>query len=295
MNILLTGGTGFIGSYLVPALLNAGHQVTILTRSNKKASKPGLDYLQWNGESMPMGIGLHEVVINLAGASIAQLRWSEKTKQEIMESRVKATQACVRYINQSPTPPKLFISASAVGYYGIEYEDEIDERARPGKDFAAEVCHRWEEEAKAATCRTIRPRIGIVLGQDGGALPQLLTVHRLYLGGNLGSGKQGFPWIHIRDIVNAFLFFLEHESIEGSVNLTAPQIVTQGRFSDTLAKILGTAAPWVVPRFALKLLFGEAALLLYGGQKAIPRKLQQERFPFEYPELEPALKQLVRQ
>lgn len=291
MKILITGGTGFIGQHLVPALLEQGHQVSILTRSNRQDPQKKIDYLQWNGTSMPIGIGLFDVVINLAGASIGRFRWSKSIKKDILDSRVEATRACVEYLNNSPSPPLLFISASGVGYYGTKKEDEIHERARPGDDFPAKVTIEWEEEAKKSSVRTIIPRFGVVLG-DGGALEPIAKVYRWYLGGKLGPGTQGFPWVHIQDVVGAILLFLEAEELEGPVNVVAPQIIDQKRFSDALASEMRVKAPWTVPKFFLKILMGEASVLLWGGQKVIPRVLQREKFVYKYPDIDKALKQI---
>ncbi len=291
MNILLTGGSGFIGNHLVPALLSAGHQVTILTRNSRNDPRKRMDYLVWDGKSMPLGIGRYDAIINLAGASIGRFRWTAASKADIMQSRIDATRACVEYIQQSPTPPSVFISASGIGYYGTKYTEEIHERSRPGTDFPAQVTIAWEAEAQKATTRTVIPRLGVVLG-DGGALDKMIPIYRWYLGGTLGGGSQGFPWIHIEDVVQVFLFFLENESISGPVNVVAPQIITQKRFSDALAEILEVKAPWPIPKFLLQLLMGEASLLLWGGQKAIPRVLQREKFRFQFPDIKPALADL---
>ena len=294
MNILITGGTGFIGSFLVPKLIQEGHLVTILTRSEKNSNTPELTYKSWNAREMPMGIGLYDVIINLAGASIAGGRWTKSYKEKIVESRVDATLACVNYINSSPNPPKLFISASAVGYYGVKHEGEIDEKAKVGTDFAAEVCKRWEDEAQKADCRTVIPRIGVVLGEGGGALSQMLPVYKSYLGATLGNGEQGFPWIHIQDVVKALIFIIEHPDLEGPVNLAGPQIIDQEKFSDLLAKTINKKAFFRIPKFALKILFGEQALLFWGGQKVIPRILQREGFRFDFPGVKEALKDILK-
>ncbi|MEL7529882.1 MAG: TIGR01777 family oxidoreductase [Bacteroidota bacterium] len=294
MKILITGGTGFIGSKLVPQLLAQGHEVGILTRSKKHTSDhPALTYLQWNGKSMPTGIGLYEAVINLAGASIAGAKWTDEQKEKILQSRVKATRACVEYINRSPSPPKVFLSASAVGYYGVEHKEEIDESAGPGKDFAAEVCRVWEEEANKANCRTIITRIGIVLGKDGGALEKMLPVYKMYLGGRFASGKQGFPWVHIDDIVKSMSFLLNHESASGPFNLTGPELISQGKFSNKLAEALGTKDLFVVPAFMLKLMFGEQAVLFIGGQYPKPQQLESLGYEFDYPQASEALSAVV--
>ncbi|MEM6800283.1 MAG: TIGR01777 family oxidoreductase [Bacteroidota bacterium] len=293
LNILISGGTGFIGSHLIPKLSEKGHTITVLTRSAKKSKDRNLTYLKWNGKEMPMGIGIYEVIINLAGASIAEGKWSESRKKMIMDSRISATQACVKYINSSPRKPQVFISASAVGYYGVKKGEEIDEKGKVGDDFAARVCAAWEAESQKAKCRTVNPRIGIVLGKDGGALKQLIPIYKYYLGGSLGSGRQGFPWIHIDDVVRGIIFCIENEDIAGAVNLVSPQVTEQRVFSKKLAKTLNRPDPFSAPKFALKLLLGERSLLLWGGQKAIPRVLQREKFTFKFSELDHALSELI--
>ncbi|MEM7656558.1 MAG: TIGR01777 family oxidoreductase [Bacteroidota bacterium] len=206
MNILITGGTGFIGSYLVPTLTQAGHQVTILSRSQRKSEDRLLTYLQWTGKEMPQGIGMYDAIINLAGASIGGDKWTDAQKKLIIDSRVDATRACVNYINSSPNPPQVFISASGVGYYGSDVTTPVDESGALGDDFPAKVVKIWEEEANKAECRTVTPRIGVVLETDGGALERMLPLFKMYLGGRFADGKQGFPWVHMQDIVKAFHF-----------------------------------------------------------------------------------------
>lgn len=291
MKILLTGGTGFIGRYLVPVLIERGHQVTILTRGNRQDPQKQIDYLTWDGTSMPLGIGIYDVVINLAGSTIGRFRWTRASKGDILQSRIAATKACVQYINRSPSPPSLFISASGVGYYGAKYTDEIHEKYAPGDDFPARVTIAWEREAKMASTRTIIPRLGVVLG-DGGALEVMAKVYRWRLGGRLGAGTQGFPWVHMFDVVRAMLFFLESEKLNGPVNVVAPQIIDQKRFSDALAKEMQVSAIWAVPKLVLRLLMGEASILLWGGQKVIPRVLQREQFTYSFPGIDQALKQI---
>lgn len=293
MRILITGGTGFIGKKLVKALTDAQHEVAVLTRSERTSNNRYLNYLEWDGTKMPLGIGLYDAVINLAGASIADGKWTEEYKAEIMSSRIEATRACVEYINRSPNPPKVFLSGSAVGYYGIEHDEMVDESSRPGSDFAAQVCQHWEEEAKKAKCRTVRMRIGLFMGEGGGALAQMLPIYKMYLGGRFASGKQGFPWVHVDDIVGAMLFFLENEATEGAYNLAGPEMLDQAAFSESLANALGTADPFFVPKFAIKLMFGEKAYLFYGGQQISVKKLETAGYAFEHPRLDAALKGLV--
>jgi uncharacterized protein (TIGR01777 family) len=270
-------------------LTQAQHEVTVLTRSRRSTNERYLTYKQWNGKEMPMGMGIYDAVINLAGASIGDNRWTEENKKLILDSRIDATRACVNFIERSPNPPSVFVSASAVGYYGVEFEGEIDENAPPGKDFAAQVCAQWEAEAKKADVRTVMPRIGLVLGKNGGLLDRLAPIYKMWLGGKMGSGEQGFPWVHRQDVIGTILFFLENEQVEGPVNIVAPQVVNQARFSAALAQAVGTKDIFTIPRFALNLIFGEQALLFWGGQKAIPRRLQRGLYKFAFPELEKAL------
>lgn len=293
MKYLITGGTGFIGTHLTRALLKDEQEVAILTRSKQSSSHRYLTYLQWDGKRMPMGIGLYDVVINLAGASIAGAKWTESYKQKIRQSRIEATQACVEYINHSPNPPQVFVSASAVGIYGVNQSGPVDEQASPGDDFPSAVGIEWEAEAQKADIRTVIPRIGLVLGEDGGLMEKVEPIYRFYLGGKFASGKQGYPWIHIDDVVRAIRFLVDTETAQGPCNLVAPEMIDQATFSHQLAKAMGVWDPWTIPKFALDLLFGEQSLLFWGGQQVIPQKLQDAGFAFTYPALRPALEDIV--
>lgn len=293
MRYLITGGSGFIGTHLTRALIRDEQEVTILTRNPLDTKNRYLSYLKWDGKRMPVGVGLYDVVINLAGTSIAGGKWTKAYKESIRQSRIDATKACVDYINHSPNPPQVFISASAVGYYGVENDGPIDESVGPGTDFASEVGILWEGEAQKAQCRTVIPRIGLVLGKDGGLMEKIVPIYRLYLGGKFASGQQGYPWIHIADIVKAFRFFVDNSETQGPYNLAAPEMVTQETFSHRLAQVMGVWDIWTIPKFALDLLFGEQSLLFWGGQKIIPRRLQEADFMFEYPGLGPALEDVV--
>lgn len=292
MQILITGGSGFIGTHLTRALVAAGHQVTILSRSSRSTQDRHITYLAWNGRELPLGIGLYHAVINLAGAGIADQRWTDAYKQEILRSRQDATRACVEYINRSPNPPSVFLSASGVGYYGVEHPAAVDERGAPGSDFAAEVCKAWEAEAAQARCRTVLMRIGVVLGKDGGALAKMVPIYRAFMGGRFASGKQGFPWIHLDDLTRFMLEALENPAYAGPLNLAAPQQVSQAVFSHTLARTLGVPELAAVPKLGLSLLFGEQSVLFWGGQYVQPRALEQAGFQWQYPELEGALRSL---
>lgn len=293
MHILITGGTGFIGGHLTQTFVAEGHQLTILTRSNRDSGNPAIQYRQWNGKEIPGPEVPYDVIINLAGASIAGPRWTDSRKRLILESREEATRACVAYIQSSPTPVRAFLSASAVGYYGAHRSDVLTETTPSGKDFPAVVCAAWEQAAEGAPCRTVLMRIGIVLGKDGGALQQMLPIYKTYLGGRFGSGKQGFPWIHIDDIVGAFRFCMENEHISGPVNLAGPEIVDQATFSAQLAQSLNRVDPFIVPEFMLKLIMGEQSVLFTGGQKVKAQKLMEAGYQFAHPQLSEAFESIV--
>jgi uncharacterized protein (TIGR01777 family) len=233
-------------------------------------------------------------VINLAGASIFT-RWTEEAKKAIRESRMLTTRRLVEALQGGKV--KTFFSTSAIGYYGFHGDETLSEEASPGGDFLALLAKDWEAEAKEAEkkgSRVVLTRFGIVLGEKGGALGQMIPLFNKYLGGPLGSGKQWFSWIHIEDLVRAYLFLLEHPEISGPVNFTAPNPVRNKELSQWLGRILGRPAFLPAPGFMLRLVLGEFGSILLEGQKVIPQKLLQAGFQFQYPEIAPALRQIVR-
>ncbi len=293
MNVLISGGSGFIGQKLTDLLSKDQHHVHILSRSQRKSKNPYVTYLKWNGKEMPLGIGLYDVVVNLAGVGIADQRWTEAYKFKIRESRIDPTRACVTYINTVQRPPKVFISASAVGYYGGENDQRTNESASAGDDFLAEISKEWESIALEANCRTVLARFGVVLGNEGGAFPLMETAYNFFLGGRLGSGEQGFSWVHIDDVVHAMRFAIDHASIAGPINVTSPNIVSQKVFSRELGKALNRPDPFWVPKFVLDMMLGSRSILLLGGQWAVPEKLRKHGYSFKFPELGEALKDLT--
>jgi hypothetical protein len=296
MKIFMTGGTGFVGKTLAPALVRLSHEVSILTRAGKGASS-GVFWVE--GDPTQKGrwqdaVREHEAVINLAGASIFT-RWTEEAKKAIRESRMLTTRRLVEALQGGKV--KTFFSTSAIGYYGFHGDETLSEEASPGGDFLALLAKDWEAEAKEAEkkgCRVVLTRFGIVLGEKGGALGQMIPLFNKYLGGPLGSGKQWFSWIHIEDLVRAYLFLLEHPEISGPVNFTAPNPVRNKELSQWLGRILGRPAFLPAPGFMLRLVLGEFGSILLEGQKVIPQKLLQAGFQFQYPEIAPALRQIVR-
>jgi hypothetical protein len=234
-----------------------------------------------------------EAVVHLAGENIGQ-RWTPASKERIWRSRVEGTRLLAEAIAASPAPPKVFISASATGYYGDRGDEALDEGAAPGRGFLAELCQAWEQAAQtaaAAGTRVVNPRFGVVLSARGGALARLLPVFRLGLGGSLGSGRQYMSWVDMDDLVQAVLFLLSREEFSGPVNVTSPNPVTNAEFTRTLARVLGRPALFRVPAFALQVLLGEMAReALLSGQRVLPARLQAAGFQFRYPELEASLR-----
>ena len=299
MKVFITGGTGFLGAALTEGLLAEGHSVTILSRSSQnRFLKMGLAYCEGNPtKSGPWQeeVSSHDVVINLAGASIFRT-WNDKSKEAIRNSRILTTRNLVDAIGQSPKNITL-LSGSAVGYYGFRDEEELDENSSPGHDFLAEVVQAWEAEAKNAEqfgVRVVLCRIGVILGRDGGALSKMISVFKWGLGSPLGSGKQWFSWISLHDLVMIFLFLLETKTLSGPVNCTSPHPVTNREMTQALGKILHRPAILPpVPAFLLKGVLGEFSDVFVKGQKVLPRKLLQDGFVFEYPEIEAAFAHLI--
>lgn len=292
--ILVTGGTGFVGSHLIPELLSDGWQVEVLTRDKAGAEKI-LDSRVSCIESLAEA-GEPQAIVNLAGENLADGRWTDARKKEMRESRLSITRDLVAFIAQCKTKPEVLVSGSAVGYYGARGSEVLDEDSAPGDEFQADLCHDWEAEAERAETHGVRVcvvRTGIVLGANDGALAQMITPFKFGLGGHFGTGEQFMPWIHIRDETGAIRFVLDSTDARGAYNLTAPEPVTNKTFTDTLAKVLHRPSFAWVPGPALKIAVGEMSHLLLTGQRAVPRKLQAGGYQFVFTDLEAALDDLV--
>lgn len=305
MRIVVAGGTGFIGRRLCERLANAGHAVTVLTRDPDTARARvyhAVKIIPWQGfrgptEELSKALGGCDVVVNLAGSPIADKRWTPQTKEQLRQSREGTTTAIVTTLAKLKTRPVLLLNVSAIGFYGPRGDEELTEDAPSGDGFLASLCREWEGAAGAAErlgVRVVTPRIGVVLGRDGGALARMLPIFRLGLGGPLGRGTQWMSWIHVEDLVE-LLMFLMSNAAGGPVNATAPHPVTNAEFSRTLGRALGKPAFLPAPGFAMKLLLGEMAEeLLLTGQRVLPRRAQSLGFHFRFPFIAGALNDILQ-
>jgi uncharacterized protein (TIGR01777 family) len=293
MKILITGGTGLIGSALVDAFIDE-HSITLLTRQYDLV-KPH-NRVSYIHDLNDIDFSNLDVVINLAGERIVNKRWSDRQKDVLCNSRWDITQALVNHIDAVSDKKKIrFISGSAVGFYGRQFNMPItEEHEHTYPEFSHMLCQRWEQIAQSST--STNPallRTGIVLSHKGGALSKMLTPFKLGLGGPIASGEQIMPWIHIDDMVGAIQFIIEHETLQGPFNLTAPTPVSNKKFSKTLANALKRPCLLPMPEFVLRLAMGEMADLLVYGQNAVPQALEQAGYQFKYPTIEPAMVDVV--
>ena len=301
MKIAIVGATGFVGSRLVEQLLAQGDSVTILTRNPGKATSrfPKAEVVGYNplkSGTWQQSISGCDAVVNLAGEPIAEKRWTPAQKKAILESRQLGTQKIVEAINQAEVKPQVLVSASAIGYYGTSETAKFDENSPAGADFLAEVCTAWETAAQAVTTsgtRLVILRLGIVLGENGGALGKMLAPFGAFVGGPIGSGKQWFSWIHRDDVVKLIISAIVNPKIQGVYNATAPTPVTMQDFAQTLGAVMSRPSWLPVPDFALEALLGEGAIVVLQGQQVVPVKTLAEGFNYAYPTLKPALASIL--
>jgi len=304
--ILIAGGTGLIGTALTRMLLNKGYKVIILTRKEKTSDSNNVSYSVWDTKTQKINEGVFgsaDYIINLSGAGVADKRWTKDRKKEIVESRQQASELLVKALKQTPNKVKAVVNASAIGWYGRDEDRSpkkktFTEEMRSGKDFLGEASRLWEESiepVKETGKRLVKLRIGIVLSNSGGALPEFKKPIKFGIGGVLGSGKQVVSWVHIEDLCRAFIFAIENEDIEGVYNAVAPTPVTNKELTLLLAqKIKGRFFVHMhVPAFLIKAMLGEMSVEVLKSATVSSEKIRTAGFTFLYPSIESALDNLV--
>lgn len=305
MNVIIAGGTGFIGSHLTKLLLEKGHQVIILTRSTlPREEQPGVSYVGWDARTAE-GWGhlanTCSAIVNLAGEDTSgpnffPERWTKERKKVYRESRIDAGHAITAAVRLANRPPQVVVQASGIGVYGPTGDETITEDHPLGNTFMASLGKDWEASTQAVEQLGVRRAIirsAVVLSTQSGALPRMLLPFRLFAGGPMGSGRQYLPWIHPFDEAAAILFLLQQREASGPYNLVAPQTVTNADFGKTIGKVINRPYWLPVPGFAMRLAFGEVAEMVLTGQRAIPQRLQEMGFKFRFPELQPALQDVL--
>lgn len=296
-HILLTGGTGLIGSKLTNTLLDQGYNVSHLSRT--PGNDPRVRTYLWDihkGEIDKACINGVDTIVHLAGAGIADERWTGERKKELLESRTKSIALIYGLLKREPHTVKSVISASGSGYYGDRGDELLTEDSGFGSDFLAEVCMEWEaavDKGMELGLRVVKIRTGVVLTKNGGALPKMALPVKLWVGAPLGNGRQWMPWIHEHDVVKMYLFAISRQELAGTFNMAAPQPATNKQFTQAIAKHLHKPL-WVpnVPAFVIRLLFGEMAVAVLESERASAQKILDAGFVFEYPELDEALKEI---
>jgi uncharacterized protein (TIGR01777 family) len=294
MNVLISGATGLIGSALTRELEDGAHSVIRLIRSPR-----GENDVRWDPDAGTVEGSLEgsDAVVHLAGESIAEGRWTVSKRERIMQSRKKGTRLLAEAIASLSEPPKVMVSASAVGYYGDRGNELLREDSGPGSDFLAEVCQAWEaaaDPAREAGIRVVHPRFGIVLSLQGGALGTTLPIFKLGGGGRIGNGRQWWSWVALDDVVGTIHHALENDSVEGPVNVGSPNPLTNAEYTKVLGKVLNRPTIFAVPAPAIRIAIGGMAdALLLASQRMEPAKLKETGYDFRYPELEGALRHLL--
>jgi uncharacterized protein (TIGR01777 family) len=291
MNLLITGGTGFIGSSLCARLLKDNHNLTLLTRHPEQIRAPVNAIAEIEQLNVDM---IFDVVINLAGEPIANKRWTNKQKQRILSSRLDITQQLITFLVKVENKPALLINGSAIGYYGISKTNNfIDENAEGDDSFSSQLCQQWETaalQAEAIGIRTCLIRTGIVLGKGGGALKKMLLPFKMGFGGRIGNGKQWMSWIHLDDLVGIILYCIDHDNLRGAINGTSPNPVTNQVFTKTLGTVLKRPTIFPMPEIVVRLIMGEMGEeLLLTGKRILPINISDAGYHFQYEKLEDAL------
>ena len=298
--IVITGATGLIGKRIAHKLIQRGDKVTIFTRSVNNAIRfipDAAEYVKWdyNKDNWQMKLEGIDAVIHLAGENVMAKRWNKQHKENILKSRIETTSAMVNAIINTENKPKIFISASAVGFYGSS-DQPVTEKSLPGKDFLSNVVNAWEDQSKKVDEYKVRRsniRTGIVLDKNEGALAQMVIPFKYFIGGPLGTGKQWFPWIHIEDVVGIYLYVLDNDNVDGIINAVSPHPIRMNEFCKSLGKIMHRPSLFKVPEFVLRLIFGEATDVLLASAHVIPERTLELGYKFEFEKVENALKNLL--
>lgn len=292
MHIVITGASGLVGGALIAELRNRGISVTAVSRNPRAhTALTGVNWTGWDG--LTDAVAGAAGVVHLAGEGIVDQRWSSARKAALRDSRIDTTRQVVQAIQEAAEKPAALVCASAIGYYGNQVDRESTEAAPAGDDFLARLCVDWEAESQGAGVRTVNARFGIVMANEGGALPRLLFPFRLGLGGPIGLGRAWWSWIHIDDAVGAILYALEQNHVEGAINLTAPKPVRNSQFSGALGRALGRPSLMPVPPLALKLALGEGASVLLASQRILPTRTLDLGYRFKFTDIDGALQDLV--
>jgi uncharacterized protein (TIGR01777 family) len=297
MNCLLTGATGYIGRRLVAHLLENGHSVNYVARQRSQELDSRAAFHHWDRTDEPRldSVPRLDAVFHLAGEPVSQ-RWTADVKKRIMGSRVDGTRKLVAAIGRLKSKPAVLVSTSAVGFYGDRGDEPLTEESAAGQGFLADVCKGWEREAMQARTlglRVVLLRVATVLGKGGGALKPMLVPFKLGLGGRFGNGKQWMPWIHLDDLVSLYLYAAQNGSAEGTLNASAPNVVTNEQFTKTLGNVLGRPTLLPAPRFALRAVLGELADFVLSSQRVIPEATERAGFAFQYRYLDDALRAIL--
>ena len=293
--IIITGGTGFLGESLVNDLLSEGYECVVYTRNpGKYNNRTSLQYKEWieDVDYLKTDINNSYAVINLAGAPIIGSRWTEKYKKEIIDSRVNTTNALVNAINSCSNPPVKFLSSSASGYFGNRADEILTEDSKPGSNFLAQVCMKWEEAAKKINdnIQLIILRTGVVLHPDGGALKQIMRPFKFYVGGSIGTGNQYISWITLADWKRFIIFALEKNDISQKNNLGSPNAVTMDVLTSTIGKVYNKPSIFKVPSFVVRLILGEASSTVLDSQRMEPKNILEANFKYKHNLIDEAIK-----
>lgn len=297
MHVLISGGTGFIGTYLKRLLLERGDSVAVITRNpTSHTPQRGVRFISWEDDLVD-AVDAADAIVNMAGKNLFESRWNDEVKKAIIRSRVESTSRLAQAIARAENKPEVFVSFSATGYYGSRGDEPLNENAAAGNDFLAEVCEQWEAAAQKAVdsgVRTVFPRVGIVQQSDDGALAKMLIPFKLFIGGPLGDGTQYYPWVHMDDVIGLIIHAIDKPAVRGALNVAAPEHGTMGDFVKALGSVLGRPSVFPVPEFALRLAVGEAAEAIVASTRIVPSKALQTGYRFKFTDTKAALRDILK-